>query len=1027
MITKLLQGQDRLRVFGWMAACALATTVVPAQTPAPRIRSEVNNSVVTTLKSSQQPLGQMQTDAGRMPADMKLNGMSIVFNRSAAQQADLEALLAAQQNPSSPQYHQWLSPEQFAARFGMAQSDLDKVQTWLQQQGFSVDSVARSKNMIRFSGTVGQTEQAFQTQMHYYAGNGEKHFAPSTALSVPTAIAPTIETVRNLSNFRPRPMYVKPRKAFTSGHSGNVWFAPGDIVTTYDINYGALGVDGTGQSIAVVGQSSIDPTDIANFQAAAGLTNKPPSLVLVPGSGTSTVFSGDESESDLDIQWSGAIAKGATIDFVFTGCNANPCGNSTMNVWDSIAYAIDQKIAPIISVSYGACEPLTQPPFSSPAFSQESLYQQAASQGQTIVAASGDQGSTACLIDPTKTNPPLNIQQELAVNYPASSPWVTAVGGTSITAADGTSVDSQGHLVFGANYSTYWGSNGTPSTTTPDLVNSAKKYIPEVVWNDDALSGTASAANGGSLSATGGGKSALFAQPSYQTLYFTTTGETNPDSAHRLVPDVALYSSPDLPGYLYCTSDQSAWIPASANGPAQAASCSNNTFRDLVSGGNYLTAAGGTSFATPIFAGMIALINQKQQWTAGQGQANINLYKLAAQSGASCSIDPSSTSPLPAGCLFHDVTSGNNYCTAGTANGFCASNGSTLGFAAGTGYDLVTGLGSVDLANLADAWPTNTASKIATTTTLSATTTAPNVGTNDTVTITITGVSGTTAPTGTISLSVDGGNPTSISLTSSGMSAIATYTANFSAAGAHTIAAQYSGDTAYAASTGTIVLNVAGTSSGKGAIALSLNPTALTLKQGTQGSVALTVTPSGGYTGTVNLTLTAPQAEATALQNLCGGWSGGITTSGNNVFVTITGTTAVTGTVNIDTNASDCVTAAVSHGTGRNTHLTLHAKGSQKAGNDAPKKSNPLPAEIAFAGLLLAGFLGRSSRKLRQLACVLALASLGLAISACGGTSSSNNNKVPNPPKGTYTLTVTGTDSVTSTITSSATFTLTID
>ena len=164
MITKLLQGQKMLRVCGLISACALATTVVAAQTPAPRIASEVNVSQMSLLKGSQHPLAQAQYDAGRMPANTRLKGMSIAFNRSAAQQADLEALIAAQQNPASPLYHQWLTPDQFAARFGMAQTDIDKVETWLQQQGFSIDSVARSRNMIRFSGNVGQVEQAFQTR-----------------------------------------------------------------------------------------------------------------------------------------------------------------------------------------------------------------------------------------------------------------------------------------------------------------------------------------------------------------------------------------------------------------------------------------------------------------------------------------------------------------------------------------------------------------------------------------------------------------------------------------------------------------------------------------------------------------------------------------------------------------------------------------------------------------------------------------------------------------------------------------------
>src|SRR5258708_33639065 len=161
MITKLLSGQYQLRICGWIAACTMATTALAAQTPAPRIRSEVNNSEVSTLKSSLHPLAQAQFDAGRMPADFRLHGISIVFNRSAAQQADLEMLIAAQQDPTSALYHQWLTPDQFAARFGMAQADIETVQAWLQQRGFSVDSVARTKNFIPFSATLAHVAQLF--------------------------------------------------------------------------------------------------------------------------------------------------------------------------------------------------------------------------------------------------------------------------------------------------------------------------------------------------------------------------------------------------------------------------------------------------------------------------------------------------------------------------------------------------------------------------------------------------------------------------------------------------------------------------------------------------------------------------------------------------------------------------------------------------------------------------------------------------------------------------------------------------
>jgi len=457
--------------------------------------------------------------------------MSIVLGRSAAQQADLEALIASQQDPSSPLYHQWLTPDQFANRFGMARSDIEKVKAWLEQQGFSVDSVARSRTFIRFSGNVNQVEQAFRTEMHYYKIDGQQRFAPSAELSVPAAIAPTIESIRNLSDFRPRPMHTRgniqrPRTAFTSGISGSVFFAPGDIATVYNMKpLYTGGINGTGQSIAVVGQSGISVTDIENFQKAAGLTVKDPILVLVPGTGSSTIFSGgDEAESELDLEWAGALAPGADIYFVYTG------GSTNYSAFDSIVYSVDERIASIISVSYGACETALN------GFSLESSLAQAATQGQTVVAASGDQGSTACSGDTTNG---LTQEQQfgIAVNYPASSPYVIGIGGTAITPANSTSTNS-----------TYW-----LAQSTSDVLSSAKTYIPELAWNDSSSQS--------GLSASGGGASALFGKPAWQK------GVPGiPSDSMRDVPDIALYSSPAFPGFLYCTSDQSSW---DTNAPAQ--------------------------------------------------------------------------------------------------------------------------------------------------------------------------------------------------------------------------------------------------------------------------------------------------------------------------------------------------------------------------------------------------------------------------------------------------------------------------
>jgi subtilase family serine protease len=231
-----LSRQRRFWLCGWLAACAMVATPLGAQSIAPRIDSPVINSERAILTGSLHPMAKAEFDAGRVPAATKLSGISIYFNHSAEQEADLDTLVAAQQNPASHLYHQWLTPDQFAARFGLADSDLDTVKSWLQQQRFSIDSVARSRNMIRFSGTASQVEQAFSTQMHYYNVGGARHMAPSTELSVPKALASVVLAVGNLNDFRPKPMHVAPaNRDFTSSQSGDVFFAPGDIATAYDI------------------------------------------------------------------------------------------------------------------------------------------------------------------------------------------------------------------------------------------------------------------------------------------------------------------------------------------------------------------------------------------------------------------------------------------------------------------------------------------------------------------------------------------------------------------------------------------------------------------------------------------------------------------------------------------------------------------------------------------------------------------------------------------------------------------------
>ena len=636
-------------VFLSIGASAFAAQSVPS-----RIAQEINPNSTMALPGTLSPRIAPQFDTGRLDPATPIAGMTLWLMPTPEQQAELNALVKAQQTPGSPEYHQWLTPAEFANNFGLSPADIAKIEKWLQSQGFNVDRVANSRLSITFSGTAGQVESAFQTEMHHYLVNGETHFANSTNISIPSALAGIVRGVGNLNDFRPQPQHrfqtagapaVSPD--FTSAQSGDHFLTPDDIATIYDIDpaYSA-GYNGSGQTIAIVGQSAVNLSDIEAFQSAAGLTVKAPTMTLVAG--TSATVAGDEAESDLDLEYAGGIARGATIDFVYTGTNTND------DVYNALQYAVDNKLAPIISISYGTCEAdLTASDFSA----LDAVLEQGASQGQSIIAAAGDDGSTACYANLTTNKPPTTEEEELSVNFPASSAYVTALGGTEFPAADVAAGNTQ-----------YW-----KSTSGSDVISSALSYIPEQAWNDDSAAVGSQYGAQYALSSGGGGVSTFATRPSWQT---GVTGISS--GSYRLVPDISLDSSANNAGYLFCTSDTSAWSTG------QKASC-NDGFRD--SSTQDLTVAGGTSFAAPVFAGMLALINEKTS-SSGQGVAASKLYSLASSSATYA-------------LAFHDITQGGNQCTAGST--YCSSAGESE-YPAGPGYDEATGLGSVDFNNLLTAW-----------------------------------------------------------------------------------------------------------------------------------------------------------------------------------------------------------------------------------------------------------------------------------------------------------------------------------
>ncbi len=458
-----------------------------------RIAQAVDNSRRTMLPGHLHPKALASADRGRVDPALNVSYITLTLAPSAAQQADLDTLLAAQQTKGSADYQKWLSPEEYAQRFGVSDADIAKITQWLQGQGLNVLSVARARNWIAASGTAAQVEAAFQTELHNYAIDGETHFSNATEPSVPAAFGRVVKSIRGLNDFRLKPR-VKPHNTSSKGiHT----IVPDDLATIYDIAplYNA-GTNGTGQKMVIAGQTAINMSDISTFRSTYNLPVNNPQTLLVPGSKNPGVqsASGDLAEADLDLEWSGAVARNATIIFVYSN-----------DALTSVQYAIDQKLAPVVSVSYGSCE-LETP--SSDVTSFQQWGQQANAQGMTWLAASGDDGGADC---GDTQNP------GLSVDLPGALPYVTSMGGTEFVEGSGT----------------YWaptnGANGA----------SALSYIPETAWNDSALDG--------SPSASGGGASVLFTKPSWQT----APGVPSDNARH--VPDISMSASADHDGYYVYT------------------------------------------------------------------------------------------------------------------------------------------------------------------------------------------------------------------------------------------------------------------------------------------------------------------------------------------------------------------------------------------------------------------------------------------------------------------------------------------
>lgn len=753
---------------------------------AARITQAVDETKLVQLQTRVHPLARPEFDRGVVADSQPMNRMMLVLKRSPEQQAALSELMNEQQTKNSPNYHAWLTPAQFGQQFGVGDADIQQVTGWLTQKGFTGIKVAPGKMFIEFSGTAGKVRSAFHTEMHQFMVKGEMHMANTSVPQIPAALSPVVASIHSLHNFRKKSYmhFVKPELIASAkkGAGSNFTFAnvcgangtqpctavgPGDFAKIYNL---PAGLDGTGQTIALVARSNVATSDITQFGQAFGIANltnfsQANNVVLTgPDPG---LMPGDQDEATLDVEWSGAVAPGAKILLVPSDIQAS---NFIDGVDLSAFFIVQNNLAQIMSQSFGQCE------FFANDALEDSLWEQAAAQGITVMVAAGDNGSAGC--DPDVF---ANVSTDgLQISGSASTPFNVAVGGTDFDDA--------------ANPSTFW--NTTNSGTG---LASAKSYIPEITWNgtcaSTATSATLSTAcasidpndlSQADLSGGSGGASTCgtvnasnICQPYPKPAWQQLAGLTGmPADNARDVPDVSLFAAVN-------TASNHFYIICEASSPLQNGNpCS-------LSGTLNFSGVGGTSASSPAFAGILALVNQNEvskgrlKALVGQGNVNYVLYPLAVTQYGNAALNCNSSTGPAAGCTFNDVTKGNNSVAcvgAGfgtnslglTTNPNCSSTTTAIGvlveptatttpgWTTTAGYDLATGLGSVNVSNLVANWGNvtgNYKTSTTTVTTVPASLTTPALAHGANATFNVTVASGSGTPTGDVSLIIPSADP----------------------------------------------------------------------------------------------------------------------------------------------------------------------------------------------------------------------------------------------------------------------------
>jgi hypothetical protein len=1068
-------------------------------TPKVRVTTPVDNTKRTTLHGHVPAAVRHGSNLGRVDASTRSERMILLLKSDEDQKRELRRVLDEQQDKKTANFHQWVTPQDFGTRFGVHDSDIAQVSAWLTSQGFTIDEVTKGKRIIRFSGTVGQIENAFQTQMHYFLmPNGETHVSNDRDISIPTALSPVVGGIASLNDFFRKGHLVpggvvsqsntpigkdsrmRPGPRFTSSSSVH-YVSAADFATIYNsAPLLAQGINGSGIKIGIVGRSDILLDDVETYRSISGLPANDP--VFIHAGQDAGVLPGDDSESDLDVEISGGVAPNATVDFVI--------GTPTFlvdGITNSYEYLIENNLTDIISSSYGDCE--SNEGAGGNLFNAQ-LFEQGAAQGISIFIAEGDNGPAGCDAQGSQTYEVLGY----ASGAEEATWYSVGVGGTEFYGDSGSS------------YSTYW----NPSNASN--LESAIKYIPEYPWNEAGVASPSpdSSSDLEDLWSGSGAVSAYYLRPPWQTgsginnssdptltLANGATGNwvasvniTNAGSGYTTAPTVTFGSGcSDAPaatsvlgsgatagqvvgleftGYtshyqgFNCTSVPSVTFSAPSSGTTATGTAVLGPMQNilpLISGvphrltpdlslnaavghdgtiycdegicdEGYLDLVGGTSVAAPSMAGVQALIDQANG--GRQGMPAYIYYQLAnAQNDANCN---SSNNPLnSSNCAFQDVTLGNTFiCGQGSYSGrsaVCSATATSakIGFAAGTGFDLATGLGSPNVANLATQWSSVTFNSSNATLNLSQT--SFQHGTSITLSGSVAAGSGTGTPTGDVAFIVSqgaiGDTNNEVTGAMNGPVAFATLsggsysaTLNNLPGGTYYVTARYGGDDNFASSLSAgIQVTVSSESGGVtitpyalNALETGANPCTITAQNTfTYGQDTLInvnvagASGDGAPTGTVALTL-----DGNPLQTL--------TLDPNGNAYAFSG--AITNPL---ANASNCIYEYLYPST------TLaggsHTIGATYSGDNSVQAATATPASITVSqispGTMTLSVAGSTSTSTP--AVVTSGATVPLAVSWPTSTSSPLVTYEPMPGASGPTGTVTFTDTTTNTVLGTAT------